>query len=189
MLDKLIELILQFIDDILPFKIVPYYDRGVRLRFGNPKMIKNEKDEDEALVLQPGFHWKIPFADNILTTMIKSTTISLSEQTVTTKNNVSIVVKSVIKYKIQNAGTLLLEVNDPIDAISDMTQGIIRDTFIGMDYEQVNDSKIANDITVKARREAKKWGIEIETVTLTDLGKMTSIRLLNSKSENVSIVQ
>ena len=34
-------------------------------------------------------------------------------------------------------------------------------------------------ICVKARLEAKRWGIEIETVTLSDLAKIRSIRLLN----------
>lgn len=170
LLEKLIDFILGLLEDILPFVIIDHYEKGVRLRFG-----KNGYPE-----LEPGFNWKIPFADKIHTVMIKTTTMPLREQTLTTKDNVTIVVKAVIKYEIKDAKQILLEVNDAYDAVADMTQGIIRDFIIDRNYVDCNSPDLGKDITLKARQEAVNWGIKIRTITITDLGKMTSIRLLNT---------
>jgi regulator of protease activity HflC (stomatin/prohibitin superfamily) len=169
MFDKLIDVVLQFIDDILPFVVVEHYNRGVRLRFGKNKG-----------VLEPGFHWKIPFADSILTHMVKTTTMGLFPQTVTTKDGQSVVVCAVVKYEVDNVEQLLLEVNDPVDAVSDMTKGIIRDTLITTNWSECNDPEIVRQIRDKAAREASKWGIKIRAVTLTDLAVMKSLRILNN---------
>ena len=168
MLDKLIDIVLQFISDIVPFVVIDHYDRGVRLRFGIPKT-----------ELEPGFHWKIPFADQILTQMVKAKTINLSEQTITTKDGKSIVVKGVIKYEVSDVSTLLLEVNDATDALADMVQGIIRDKIISKNWEECNDSSLVGEISRAAKSEAKRWGLSILQITLTDLALMRSIRILN----------
>ena len=169
MLDKLLELIIEFIEDILPFTVILYYNKGVRLRLGKPRG-----------VLEHGFHWKIPFADNIITHMVKPTTMNLVEQSVTTKDNVSVVVKAVIKYEVADVEKLLLEVNDPVDAIADMVQGIIREKIINRNYSELNDGVLTSEISRSAKIEAKKWGISILDITLTDLAQMRSIRLLNT---------
>lgn len=169
MFDRIIDFILNFLSDILPFVVVDHYDRGVRLRLGK----KRE-------VLEPGIHLKWPFVDKVLTQMVKTTTIQLPEQTITTKDNKSIVVKSIIKYQIVNVEVSLLEVNDPIDAVSDMTLGIIRDVFIKKDWVDCNDGAISKVITDKANKEAEKWGIGIDKVTLTDLGLIRTVRLMGN---------
>ncbi len=106
--------------------------------------------------------------------------MSLREQTITTRDNISIVVKAVIKYEIRNPDIILLEVNDSLDAICDMTQGIIRNTFITTEYKDCNSETITKTIKDKVKKEVEKWGVKVQEVTITDLGKMTSLRLLNS---------
>jgi regulator of protease activity HflC (stomatin/prohibitin superfamily) len=170
MIDKLIDVILQFADDLKCWQVVDYYERGMRLRFG--------KKYGEAL--EPGIHWKIPFVDNVLSILIKPTTMRLPEQTVTTLDGFSVVVKSIIKYSVSDPVTLMLEVNDPIDAVADMTQGIIRNTIIDTEYNYCNNVEFNKAITTKVRAEAKKWGVAVDVVTITDFGKMMSIRLLNT---------
>jgi hypothetical protein len=68
---------------------------------------------------------------------------------------------------------------DAIDAISDMTQGIGFDIVKGKTWEELQNEDLKKEISKKARVEAQRWGIEIETVTLSDLAKIRSIRLLN----------
>jgi regulator of protease activity HflC (stomatin/prohibitin superfamily) len=168
MIDKLLDFLIAFLDQILPFKVVNQTDKGVLLRFG--KFIK---------VLEPGIHPKIPFADEIILHSVLWTTQSLPAQSLTTKDGKDVVVKAVIKYKVVNVETFLLEVWDAIDAISDMTQGIIFDTIKEKTWEELQITDLKKEITIKARSEAKRWGIEVETVTLSDLAKLTSIRVLN----------
>jgi len=181
MLDRWLEVIIEFIEDILPFTVVPYYDKGVRLRFGKPRGgFGLWRPVNTACVMEHGFHWKWPFADKILTHMIKIKTMNLSEQSVTTKDNISVVAKAVIKYEVSDVEKLLLEVNDPVDALSDMTQGIIREKIINRNYSELNDAVLTSEISRAAKIEAKKWGISILDITLTDLAQMRSIRLLNT---------
>jgi regulator of protease activity HflC (stomatin/prohibitin superfamily) len=178
MFDRLIDFIIELKDQLLFWAVVDHYDMGVRLRFGKNKG-----------VLEPGLHWKIPFADKILTHMIKTTTVNLSEQSVTTKDWKQVVVRAIIKYEVSNVEVLLLEVNDPIDALSDMTKGIIRTAIITRDWYECNGPDLSREITGKVKNEAKKWGVRVDTVTLTDLGEIPSFRLFNSALDaNVKLV-
>ena len=55
MLDRLIDVVLQFGSDVLPGIIIRDYEEAVLLRFGKFKKL-----------LKPGFHVKIPFADEVI---------------------------------------------------------------------------------------------------------------------------
>lgn len=168
MFDKLIDFLLSILDKLLPFTVVNQTDKGVRLRFG--KFIQ---------VTPPGFHWKIPFADEVIKHTVLWTTHSAPAQSLTTKDGKDIVVKAIVKYKIADIETFALEVWDAIDAISDMTQGIVFEIVRDKTWEELQSPDLKSLISRKARNEAKRWGIEIETVTLSDLARITSIRLLN----------
>ena len=66
MFDKLIDLMVTFINDILPWKIVDQWEEGVHLRVGIFKR-----------VVKPGLKWKIPFFDQINTTPVITQTVNL----------------------------------------------------------------------------------------------------------------
>jgi hypothetical protein len=76
----------------------------------------------------------------------------------------------------------LLEVDSPAAAVADMSMGIIRDAFVDRNWSECNDPSLPGQIAIKIRREAKKWGINVIQLTITDLAIMRSIRLLNSYS-------
>jgi regulator of protease activity HflC (stomatin/prohibitin superfamily) len=168
MFDRLIEFLLQFFEQALPFRVINQTDKGIRLRFG-----------EFVEVLDPGYHWKVSFADEIHAHTVLWTTYSTPAQSLTTKDGKDVVIKMIIKYRVVDIKTFLLEVWDAIDAISDMTQGIGFDIVKGKTWEELQNEDLKKEISKKARVEAKRWGIEIETVTLSDLAKISSIRLLN----------
>jgi len=168
MFDKLVELIIQWIEQLLPIVIIPSYEEGVRLSFGKFKK-----------VLHPGIHFKIPFFDEILRQHVVVTTISLPAQSLYTIDKQNFVVKGVIKYKISDVKTFLLEVYDAKDALSDMTMSIIKNIVISIPAEKCIDPELDSLLTKKARVEAKKWGVDIQQVTLTDVAPIRSFRLIN----------
>ena len=168
MFDKLVELIIQWIEQLLPIVIIPSYEEGVRLSFGKFKK-----------VLHPGIHFKIPFFDEILRQHVVVTTISLPAQSLYTIDKQNFVVKGVIKYKISDVKTFLLEVYDAKDALSDMTMSIIKNIVISIPAEKCIDPELDALLTKKARVEAKKWGVEIQQVTLTDVAPIRSYRMIN----------
>ena len=145
MLDKFIDVLATCWNYIIPFLIIPAYEKGVLLRNGKFKR-----------VLEPGLHFKIPVLDEILSHHVVTTTLSLSAQSLYTKDKQNIVVKGVIKYKISDIKIFLLEVFDAQDAISDMAQSVIKNIIISTTLESCIDPEIDNTLTKKDRTEAKK---------------------------------
>ena len=173
MFDKLVELIINWIDRLLPLVIIPSYEEGVQLRFGKFRK-----------VLHPGIHFKIPFGDEIIHQHVVVTTLSLPAQSLYTLDRQNFVVKGVVKYKISDVKTFLLEVYDAKDALSDMTMSIVKNIVISIPAEKCIDPELDNLLTKKARVEAKKWGVDIQQVTLTDVAPIKSYRLINDVISN-----
>lgn len=173
MFDKLVEVLLTFIYDILPVMFVKQYNEGVHFRCG--RFLR---------VLKPGLRWKIPLFDSYELKAVVTTTLSIATQSLTTKDNKRIVVKAVVKYNIFDIKKFILDVYDGYDAISDTTQGIIKEIIMERTWEECLDNKLDNNITIKLRSAIKHWGLEVEKVTLTDLGLINSLRLFNDPSIN-----
>ena len=167
MFDKLIDFLIDMLDKLMPVFIVNQFDKAVLLRRGI--YVKT---------LDGGMYFKIPFLDEVLTQTYVTTTMNLPAQSLTTRDGKSIVVKAIIKYNIFDVKTLLLETWDAVDAISDTTQGVIKDVIMESNMDEIN-METDKAVTTKARREAKKWGVDIEKVTFTNLGAIRSIRLFN----------
>jgi len=173
MFDKLIDLLINWFNYITPAVIIPNYEEAVLLRNGHFKK-----------VLRPGFHVKLPIFDEVITQHVVVTTLSLAPQSLYTKDKQNIVVKGVIKYRIADVKTFLLEVFDAQDALSDMTQSIIKNIIISSSLEQCIDPEMDNVLTKKVRTEARKWGVDIQQVTLTDIAPIRSYRIINDTIVN-----
>lgn len=173
MFEKLIDILTNWATSLAPFVIINPYEEGVLNRVGVFKK-----------VLSSGIHFKIPLLDEVITQYIVTTTLSLPAQSLYTIDKQNIVVKGVVKYKIADVKVFLLEVYDAQDAISDMTQSIIKNIVMSKTLDECIDPEIDNVLTKKARIEVKKWGVEINQVTLTDLAPIRSFRLINDVISN-----
>jgi regulator of protease activity HflC (stomatin/prohibitin superfamily) len=173
MFDKLIDVITEWWSYLMPAIIIPNYEEAVLLR--NGKFVK---------VLGPGFHVKLPIFDEVISQHVVVTTLSLPAQSLYTKDKQNIVVKGVIKYKIADVKIFLLEVFDAQDALADMTQSIIKNIIITTSIEECLDLELDNILTKKVRVEARKWGVEIQQVTLTDIAPIRSYRIINDSVLN-----
>lgn len=173
MFDKLIEIISNSFEQTLPVIVIRDYEMGVLLRKGKYKK-----------TLSPGLHLKIPFLDEVISQHVVVTTLSLPPQSLYTKDKNNVVVKGVVKYRISDVKTFLLEVYDAQDAISDMIQSIIKNIIMDKTVDECTDQELDNTLTKKARVEARKWGVEIQQVTLTDLAPIRSFRIINDTIVN-----
>lgn len=173
MFEKLIDIITNWASSLAPFVIVNPYEEGVLNRLGKFKKI-----------VSPGIHFKIPIVDEVITQYTVTTTLSLPAQSLYTIDKQNIVVKGVVKYKITDVKVFLLEVYDSQDAISDMTQSIIKNIIMSKTLDECIDPEIDGVLTKKARVEVRKWGVEINQVTLTDLAPIRSFRLINDVVSN-----
>ena len=172
MFDKLIDLVVTFIHDILPFKIVDQWEQGVHLRFG--KYYR---------VVYPGLRWKIPFFDNIWLTPVITQTVHLSPQTVTSEDDRSVVLTSIVRYHIHDVQKFLLGVMHANDVLIDTTQGIIRDVVEGCKWVDLYD--LSNVVTPEVNEFVEKWGITVEQVSFPDLGEITTYRVIGNNKETI----
>jgi membrane protease subunit HflK len=175
MLDKLVDLLVSFSRELLPFVIIEQWNGAVQLRFG--KFIK---------VLYPGIHFKIPFFDSIIECPVITQSVNLPSQTLTTLDDESIVLKSIIRYRVSNIQTYLLSVMHANDVLIDTTQGIIRDVVEMTTWPGLVD--VNSQITNEVKEYVVKWGIEIEAVTITDLGIVKSFRIFGDEGHKTTIL-
>jgi regulator of protease activity HflC (stomatin/prohibitin superfamily) len=153
-------------DQVKWWYVIREYEGSVVLRFG--KVIK-ESD--------PGFHWKLPFIDEVLTCIIATETMTVKSQSLTTKDDKNIVISAVVKCNISNPKKYLIKVKDVTNAISDVTQGKIKDIVMHKTWDECRGD-LDGDITKAVKSEASKWGISVDYVTITDLAIIKTIRLI-----------
>jgi len=168
MFDKLLDWLFSMWEHLWPFFIIKEYEEGVVLRNG----------KFHRVVLK-GLHRKWPFIEEILTQHTVITTLSIPAQSLVTTDNSEIVVESVVKYKIADTKTFLLEVYDTVDAVSDVTQGIIKNVIMSSTWQECRDVSIDKAIEKKVRAELKKFGVYVDAVTLTSISKIRTYRLIN----------
>ena len=174
MFDKLIDLIVTFISDFLPFKIVDQWERGVHLSFG--KFSK---------VVEPGLNWKIPFFDQILTTPVITQTVNLKSQTVTSLDEKSVVLSSIVRYHIDDVQKFLLGVMHANDVLVDTTQGIIRDVVEETNWEDLYD--LGNVVRPEVNEQVEKWAIIVQQVSFPDLGQIQTIRIISDTGRETTL--
>ena len=175
MLDKLIDLIVTFIHDILPFKVVNQWEEGVKLRFG-----KFNK------VVYPGLSWKIPFFDKIWVTPVITQTVNLSAQTVTSLDEKTIVLSSIVRYSIFDVKLFLLGVMNASDVLVDTTQGIIRDMVENTQWDDLVD--LTNIVVPEVNSQVNKWGITVELISFPDLGEITTYRIISDRKDVTPVI-
>ena len=175
MFDKLVQLIERFGYQLMPYVIIEEWNAGVHLRYG--RYINT---------LNSGVHFNIPFFDNIIECPVITQSVNLPSQTLTTLDDESIVLKAIIRYKVSNVRTYLLGVMHANDVLIDTTQGMIRDVVELTTWDDlVNVNEI---ITDKVKEYVVRWGIEVEAVTITDLGIVKSFRIFGDESHKTTIL-
>lgn len=179
-LDKIVEFLLGLIEKLLPCWQIDEYERGVLLWLGKPtrKHLFNTKNGDIKTIM-PGFYLKVPFLHKLLYDIVVTTTLPLQAQSLTTKDGKSVVVKGIIKYSIADIRPFMLTLTDRVDALSDVSQGRIKEQIESRTWEQCNDGTLDNEILKKIRIAVRKWGIEAEEFTMTSQTEAPSYRIFN----------
>jgi len=172
MLERLIDALISCWYYLKPAVVIPAYSEAVVFRLGKYHR-----------TLKPGIHFKFTVIDEIHEYYTVITTISLPPQSLfIQKSKTNLVVKGVIKYKIVDGKTFFLTANAAKDALADVTQGIIKRVLTESNLDECFSNTIDRQLTKHAASEAKKWGVEVQAVTLTDIAPIRSYRLFNETS-------
>lgn len=166
--EKLIDLIVQFLEFFRFSTIIDQYERGIRLRFG--------KYVDE---LEPGFHWQIPFfIDTILNENVVPKLYQLATQSIMTRDGVPIAAGAVICYQIRSIEKALLEVESVNHAVADSCQSTVAEEILNATWDEVRAPEFSDRMTATCRKRGFRYGIEIMSVRFCELAPVRNYRTI-----------
>jgi modulator of FtsH protease HflK len=154
-------------EHLIPFIVVPIYQNAAVLRFGK-----------YSRTLEPGFHWRWPFAEEVITENIFRTTLALEPQTITTKDDKTVVVGGIIRYRITDVEPFITEIGNQHDLLRDTGMGAVLKQVRQIELRSLLDKPPENAIASDIRRQVKPYGMEIELFTFTDIGQIRTLRLI-----------
>jgi len=145
--------------------VVTPWERAVRVRFG-----KNIK------VLGEGIYFKIPFFDYVYNQNIKIRVVDLPVQTVTTLDNHTLTVSSIVGYHIDDILLLYNSLYHPDSTIANIVMGKIAEYISTHNLAECTPSKIESAM----KRELKKteFGIEYTYVRVVSHAVVRTLRLI-----------
>ncbi len=126
-----------------------------------------------------GLHFKIPFVDRIINRVdLKEQVADFPPQAVITKDNVTMHIDTVIYYQITDPKLYTYGVEQPLNAIENLTATTLRNVIGEMDLDRTLTSR--DDINTKMRATLDEatdpWGIKINRVELKNIMPPKSIQ-------------
>lgn len=169
MFDRLIDIIVGFWQSLLPWTIVKEFERGVVLRFGKFNRL-----------LAPGFRFLIPFVEEALIDNVVLRTNWTSPQTLTTADNQTVTIKTVITWSITDIKKALLEVDGIDDAIKDSYIGSVGEAVSKNRIDDLNNRSFLTQLKRECQKRAARYGVTIDTIQIAELTPCTALRLIQN---------
>ena len=167
MFDKLLELIGEFWETVKFFQIIMPYEKGVRIRKGVLHA-----------VLGPGLHGKLPILDEFMVDTVVQTTEFLANQTFTTKDNHAIYIRGIVVKKVSNIVKWLVESEDQEGIVKDVCYAAIAEVALNNTWDYIRTEAFQQEITIKARKRARKYGLKIIELRPAELVKLRAYRFV-----------
>jgi len=148
--------------------IVAPYEAGIRITFGNRYKTK-----------QAGWYIIWPLIQRFVWMEIQTQVVDLRTQSIRTKDGYDIVVSGAIQYSIKDVEKAIINVQDVDKSIETLCLGVILEFVKNKTLEECQNVVALKDEILRGLRDASKgWGLKIEKVYITDLGKTRNLRLL-----------
>jgi regulator of protease activity HflC (stomatin/prohibitin superfamily) len=173
--DKLVELLVQFIDLFYFVRVIDQYMGGVVLRLGKYHR-----------TLGPGAHMVWPLGiERVLMQHTNPSTTKLDAQSLTTADGVAVVVSAVVTWRVSNVRKVLLECDGHEQVMLDSTTGVLAEHVTGVVWSDLVTEEFRCTITSAVAQRARKWGIKVMKVQLKDVARCRSLRLFSGSAPPV----
>lgn len=170
-IDRFVQFVIDFARFFIFWVVIDEYERGILLRLGRYQR-----------TLEPGLHWRIPCGvDMAMVDNVVARTTDLNAQSLTTKDNKTVSVRVVVTSNIRDIKKALLEVEGMDHALTDSCAAAVGDYVQGLTWDELRSSLSSDSLTKLCRKNAWRYGVEIERVQLADLSISRVIRLHTSK--------
>lgn len=132
--------------------------------------------------LGPGWWWDWPISRKLEIISVKTQVADLRPQSVWTVDGKELVVSGSIKYRVDSVAKALLNICDYDENICTLVLGIIFDFVSSKLLKELDLTRLRDEILKGLREASRGWGLKIEQVYLTDIGRVKNIRLLMNDS-------
>ena len=132
--------------------------------------------------LAPGWWIYWPLIQDIETIRCKTQVKDLRPQSVWTQDRIEMTVSGAIRYRVRSAQKALLEVYDYDQNVQAVALGIIQQYVRKHRSEDLDTQQIEEEVCKGVRDASKGWGLFIEQVYITDIGRTQNIRILLNES-------
>ncbi|MFD8690058.1 SPFH domain-containing protein [Streptomyces sp. NPDC059651] len=142
-------------------RVVKQYERGVVLRLGR---LRND-------IRGPGFTMVLPGVERLRKVNMQIVTMPVPAQDGITRDNVTVRVDAVIYFKVVDAASAVVEVEDYRFAVSQMAQTSLRSIIGKSDLDDLlsNREKLNQGLELMIDSPAVGWGVQIDRVEIKDV--------------------
>ncbi|MGW7425487.1 slipin family protein [Streptomyces sp. NPDC054813] len=142
-------------------RVVKQYEQGVLFRLGRVS----------GGVRQPGFNLVIPFADRLHKVNMQIVTLPVPAQEGITRDNVTVRVDAVVYFRVVDAVSALVKVEDYKFAVSQMAQTSLRSIIGKSDLDDLlsNREQLNQGLELMIDSPAVGWGVQVDRVEIKDV--------------------
>ncbi|MET9887676.1 slipin family protein [Streptomyces sp. NPDC006430] len=142
-------------------RVVRQYERGVVFRFGRLRQG----------IRGPGFTMVVPFIDRLRKVNMQIVTMPVPAQEGITRDNVTVRVDAVVYFKVVDAASAIIEVEDYRFAVSQMAQTSLRSIIGKSDLDDLlsNREQLNQGLELMIDSPAVGWGVQIDRVEIKDV--------------------
>ncbi|MFI6013485.1 slipin family protein [Streptomyces sp. NPDC051243] len=149
-------------------RVVKQYERGVVLRLG--RLVGD--------VRPPGFTLIVPIVDRLHKVNMQIVTMPVPAQEGITRDNVTVRVDAVVYFKVIDAASALIKVEDYKYAVSQMAQTSLRSIIGKSDLDDLlsNREKLNQGLELMIDSPAVGWGVQVDRVEIKDVSLPESMK-------------
>ena len=157
---------------VFSIRIIQQYQTGVVFQLGK-----------YSRTLQPGLNLIIPVIEYSRTIDMRVSTNDIPKQQVITKDNVPVAINGVVYFKVVDAQTAVIKVQNYLYAVSQYAQAALRDVVGGMSFDELlaEREKIGEEIEKVIQKQAENWGLEVTAIKLQDVEVPEDLKRMMSR--------
>jgi regulator of protease activity HflC (stomatin/prohibitin superfamily) len=166
-----VQVIIEHITSLFPWRRVQPYQRGVRTCFVPWKGVR-------VSLLQPGIARCIPWFDSVEIRDIQEDSYNLPTQSVTTKDDVAVTFSANFTFEIEDVKASIFNVREFATSLQDLAMLHLSERVRDLTWAELRDGqkKLEKSIEGTLTTRAKDWGVRIQRFGLTDMVKARQFR-------------
>lgn len=149
------------------FVIIQPWEQGLLVRRGR-----------SVRLLAPGVHARVPIIDEVYRQSIRMRTVTLSLQTVSTADGVTLTIGAALGYTIGSIERLYATLHHAEDTLAQMASSAIARSVYSAAREHVTPESVVKAVTAELNADFSQFGLTDVSVRLTDFAFVRAYRLV-----------